>query len=402
MVGGDSTRGVIWLLLWGTGLAACALLGRLVRFPFPWVFLIVGALAAGSWRALPSLTARRLALSLATTALALAALEGLLLTVLADRELDRGTDYDRLMTDDDELGRVLRPGTWIGTSWLGWQELYEASYTVGPDGWRTTGPPAEQATASILCFGGSFTFGQGLEDGETWPWRLAAELGGEVEVVNLGVPGWGPSQMLALAESPELEDAASAPPRLAVHLAIPGHPQRVSGDEPWSVGFPRYELSGEGEVTRRGNFGERYTPPERSAAERLLRTTLRRSALLRRIRGTPAPREETPLADQIELWAAVVERSAEVLRERHPGLSFLVLFWDHSAPGDPRWERQEAMLAALEERELEVVRLSTWLADLAGDPRWRIPHDHHPSAAAAAAIAEELAARWRSASADAR
>jgi hypothetical protein len=43
----------------------------------------------------------------------------------------------------------------------------------------------------ILCLGGSFTFGVGLNEPETYPARLGAVLGSESwEVANLGVPGY--------------------------------------------------------------------------------------------------------------------------------------------------------------------------------------------------------------------
>jgi hypothetical protein len=386
-----------WRLLWtwAAGLLACAVLGKVVRSPFPWIFLVLAGLSAGTWRALGASAARRAALSLTTAWLALAVLELLLLTAFPSPELDRETDYGQMLEYRAGLGSALRPGTWSSSSWLGWWEVYDATYTIGPHGWRTTGPPREEAASSVLCFGGSFVFGQGLDDGASWPWLLASELGDGVQVVNLGVPGWGPGQMLALAGSPELDEPVEAPPRLVVHLAIPGHARRVSGEAPWSAGFPRYELSPDGAVTRRGSHPEPAAARERGALERFLRRNLRRAAVIRRLRTPRQPASRTSDGERIELWAAVVERSRAVLEERYPGVRFLVVFWDGSAPGAPRFERQETMIEALRARELEVVRASAWLPDLASDPAWIIPIDRHPSARAAEALARGLAAWWR-------
>lgn len=388
-----------WLALWLGGLAACAALGRYTHSPFPWVFLILAVLSACSSRALSSPLGRRLLLSLTTTWLALASVEALLLSVLADRTLDRETEYGQMLAYRPGLGGGPQPGVWRNRSWLGWQELYEATYTIDENGWRTTGPPPQAPTGSLLCLGGSFTFGQGLQDEQSWPWLVASELGPEVQVVNLGAPGWGPAQMLALAESSELDEALAAPPRVAVYLAISGHPQRVTGDAPWSEGFPRYEPDEEGVPRRRGSHGKKTPTRERSSAERFLRRNLRRSALVRRLLQESTPGNPTDQADQIEPWAAVVGRTAEVLRERYSDLRLVVLFWDDSGPERDRWSRQEAMISALEERGLEVVRLSTWLPDLREDPRWRIPHDRHPSAPAAAELARGVTAWWGKSSA---
>ena len=54
------------------------------------------------------------------------------------------------------------------------------------------GDPAPRASRfRILCIGDSVTFGWGVEEGESWPRRLEAELADRVEVVNAGVPGLG-------------------------------------------------------------------------------------------------------------------------------------------------------------------------------------------------------------------
>jgi len=56
----------------------------------------------------------------------------------------------------------------------------------------------------VLVLGDSFTFGFGVEDDQTFPSRLAAELGGSaagIQVMNAGVPGWGTDQYLIRTRS---------------------------------------------------------------------------------------------------------------------------------------------------------------------------------------------------------
>ncbi len=385
------------LILWSTAIAGCAVLEVRLLWPFPWIFLLLAVAAAATPWALRSRAGRRPTFVAAATLTALAATESSLLAFFPSPSLDRVTDYAGMLRHSPSLGSTAKPGQWTSESWVGWRQLYRASYTIGADGWRVTAPPTapRSAESSLLCFGGSFVFGQGLDDGDSWPWRLASSLGDGVQVVNFGRPGWGPGQMLALAESPGLDDAIAAPPRLAVYLAITGHPQRVSGDASWAAGFPRYELTPTGEVRRTGNYADGDSAPERSAPERFVRRKLHRSALARRLffnkpRGNLAPDGDA----QVELWAAVVERSAEVLAERFGGLRFLVLFWDSNSAGDPKWDRQEAMIAALDERGIEVVRLSDCVPGLGSDRSLAIPFDRHPSARGAAAIADCLGEHW--------
>ena len=81
-------------------------------------------------------------------------------------------------------------------------ETTEFSYTVqvnsiGFRGDETTLRPA-QGTCRIAAVGDSFTYGWGVENEQTWVVLLEEalqEMGLEnVEVLNIGFPGWGPSQ----------------------------------------------------------------------------------------------------------------------------------------------------------------------------------------------------------------
>jgi hypothetical protein len=73
---------------------------------------------------------------------------------------------------------------------------YKFHYTVNEHGYR--GEPVELSShpgkPNIVTLGDSYTFGMGVNDGEEYPRRLAAELGGRYNVVNLGNPGWGLTQ----------------------------------------------------------------------------------------------------------------------------------------------------------------------------------------------------------------
>lgn len=60
---------------------------------------------------------------------------------------------------------------------------------------RETTVPKPEKVFRIACLGDSFTFGYGVDDGETWPAQLEAQLradpgGRRVEVLNFGVSGY--------------------------------------------------------------------------------------------------------------------------------------------------------------------------------------------------------------------
>ena len=75
-------------------------------------------------------------------------------------------------------------------------------YTIGPNGLRVS-PPYEEV-ADVPCalfFGGSFTFGTGVEDDEALPYVAGILSEGKYRVYNFGYRGYGPHQMLAALES---------------------------------------------------------------------------------------------------------------------------------------------------------------------------------------------------------
>lgn len=82
------------------------------------------------------------------------------------------------------LGWALQPGGRAGP------------YTADPLGRRARpGEPPPPGARRILAFGDSFTHGDEVGDGSTWP-ALLDEGSADLEVQNYGVPGYGPDQAL--------------------------------------------------------------------------------------------------------------------------------------------------------------------------------------------------------------
>jgi hypothetical protein len=96
---------------------------------------------------------------------------------------------------DDELGYRLRPGAFA----VSYRDGYEARSTHSPDGHRVTraqdrdetGPPKK----AIWVLGCSFTYGQSLNDEETYPWLLQEMMPGQ-RIVNFGTVGYSNVQSL--------------------------------------------------------------------------------------------------------------------------------------------------------------------------------------------------------------
>lgn len=76
---------------------------------------------------------------------------------------------------------------------------YTTEVAVDSRGFRSTGRPTESTVAQppageaplLAAIGDSFTFGQGVDDGETFVALLPGRLDGRIRVINAGLPGIG-------------------------------------------------------------------------------------------------------------------------------------------------------------------------------------------------------------------
>lgn len=139
--------------------------------------------------------------------LAVIALQAVLALVLAEialrllRPAPRG--YSPLYRFDAELGYTVAEN--LDLDYQGGD--YEVHISTDERGARRHPPAGGQSTAApvtVLVLGDSYTFGIGVDDDQTWPYHLelllAEALPGGARVVNLGVPGYGLTQMRLLAE----------------------------------------------------------------------------------------------------------------------------------------------------------------------------------------------------------
>jgi hypothetical protein len=132
--------------------------------------------------------------------------------------------------------------------------LYDVSYSFDGAGRRIVpegeGPPY---TRFLAFFGGSNTFGEGLEAEESLPYQTARHLRG-VRAYNYGYRGYGPQHLLAKLESRNLRAEIAEPEGLAVYV-LPGfHLHRLVGSSQtlsWVDQLPYYRVE-EGRLVRDG------------------------------------------------------------------------------------------------------------------------------------------------------
>lgn len=242
---------------------------------------------------------------------------------------------------DDTLGYRLKEDTRTHVAlWLGDDLIYDVVYTTMANGLRLA-PPATggEDALCVLFFGGSFSYGTGVNDDETSPYLTGAVTGYRHRIHNLGYAGYGAHQMLAYLQSGRAEAAIDCEPSHVIYHSVHDHVRRAAGRAEWDPHGPRYVLTPDGGVERRGNFDDATEPGFAETWPRLAR-----SYILSRLLAVPFE----PQPEDYERFAAVVDASRHYLASRHPDARFDVILWNKP------WKHDAAYWENLERRGITV------------------------------------------------
>lgn len=346
--------------------------------PYPWVALLWAAiLVAGSIIAKRS-TLKALFVNLAAVVVAFGAFETYLVLkdASAEKVIYKGTkDYyvrHELLGYGPAKGRAATVAKYFGN-----EQIYETVYTIEDNGLRVAPPPPTNSTApSILFFGGSITFGEGVSDTEAMPYQVGVKAGGRYAIYNFAFHGYGPHQMLAALELGWVEEVIDHPPEYVVYQAIPAHVRRCAGLTDWDRHGPKYRLDETGEAVLAGHFDD-----EAGTLTAMVRDILDRSLAYRKILG----RERQMDTAELELYVSVVRKARDFVISRFPGCQFHVILWDY---GD--LEIHKAIDEGLSAAGIPVHVIGDFLPEYTADPRsYELSsQDRHPNPRAHAAIAD--------------
>jgi len=250
--------------------------------------------------------------------------------------------------------------------------IYDVKYTIDPSGLRIAPPEASEVVGTVLFFGDSFTFGEGVADTETLPYRLGAITAGRYRVRNFAFQGYGPHQMLSELEHGLVRRLVEPRGKVtAIYQAIPDHVRRSAGLAFYDTHGPRYVLGDDGRAHFSGHFDDGG-----------FSVFLRKLFVYQRLNNV---RTEVG-APEVELFGAIVSQSSEILAREY-GADFHVLYWD--MPKDPH---TAAVADALRRRGLDVRPMSTILPGYpASEGEYTLAGDGHPTPRAHALIAEYVA-----------
>lgn len=253
------------------------------------------------------------------------------------------------------------------------QTIYDVVYSTNKDGWRAM-PQHDGARIAVVFFGCSYTFGEALDDEDTFAIKLSGLLGPEYQVFNFGFSGFGSHQFLALLESGVLAPITSNYEKVHIfYLSLAGHELRSGGYSDWDTWGPWYEEEN-GRAVHKGNFADREGR-FRSAMNYFFRKSHVYSLLFNQARATEA---EGPLR---QLQAVIIQTAAEKIAG-YENTDFTLLSW----PGN------EAIAKDMEACAVNVTPLAPALPGYENDAaQYQIKGDGHPNARANSLVADFLA-----------
>jgi hypothetical protein len=267
--------------------------------------------------------------------------------------------------------------------------IYDVSYGIADSGFRITPGKMNHggnAPKTVLFLGGSFIYGEGVNDAETIPAYFQAAMFNQVAGVNCALHGWGPHQMLRILEkdlaTQHLKDTT---PLAVVYLALASHVDRATGDTPWDLTGPKYELT----HTESGGTHLKYMGPFNSPQKIAMLNWLSKSALINFLyaKFKTLQMQYRSDADYL-LYANIVRQSARLVKEKY-NAPFVVFIW----PDGPF--SQNAVAQSLLQQGLIVYDLGEALNGSKWD-QYIIKGDGHPTAIANKEIGIFIASKLKS------
>jgi len=333
--------------------------------------LVLGLLAWRSKRERVTLVL----INVAAIILAIGGFEGYLVyeKAKADGVRLEGTITEGFTDPDDLLGYAPRRNARVtAREYYRNSLIYDVVYTIGPNGLRVTPPAPGVPKGCVVFFGDSITFGEGVNDEESFPYRVGLRTAGEYAIYNFAFSGYGPHQMLANLQARREEKITDCRLTHFIYFCIPEHVERVAGMAFWDKHGPRFVLTPEGKVVRKGNFDSFAQSSGFFTLPSWITTGFDSFLAWQKVFGRA--REAGPA--HVALLIAVIREAAGITRERYPGSKFDVILWDGNES-----ERVHAIERGLQAGGIEVHRETTAIPDFRVNWRQYVlsEYDMHPN-----------------------
>lgn len=252
--------------------------------------------------------------------------------------------------------------------------LYCVTYTLDSMGRRVV-PINNSATKHVLFYGCSYTYGEGVNDEETFAYRLGI-MRNDLQLYNHAYSGYGPQHMLASLQFVKPSTYVSQQQGYLIYMMLPEHVYRATGKpyylQGWGSSSPHYALEGDSLVYYANHFDWRpcYTNWQKF---------LGWSGLGSYLYQLPSAYAQS----DIELIVAMFKRAKQAYLTEFPNGRFVVVMM----PAEQADFEIGQLKAALDSAGIDVFDLHD-LYPVASD--YIIPNDAHPSAKAHLELAKAI------------
>jgi hypothetical protein len=306
---------------------------------------------------------------------------------LGFQKTDTHTAYLHTMKSQDGLGYVGRRGTFRGVKTYGFGTglVYDAQYSM-PNGWRITPDSLKKDGQTVMFFGDSFTFGEGVNDEETLPNAFSIISG--MRAVNFGLSGWGAQEMLRLLELDIPKKIESSSPSLMVYTAIEDHIRRAAGRAAWDPNGPLYEIQN-GHAHYVGSFSENNVACHSLESGSVIKNLLLGSHIWQAYIDSGADFCPTAPEDAERDRTRYLDivKAANLIAQQEYGCRLVVVLWgggDKDVMQNLNWIESNLL-----ENDIPALRLSRAIKN-PDFKNWKISRDGHPAPRAYREVAETL------------
>jgi hypothetical protein len=243
--------------------------------------------------------------------------------------------------------------------------IYATDYTFDSNLLRQT--VSAESGPTIVFFGDSFTFGDGVKNDETLPQVFADLTDRKLRVLNLALTGYSPQQFLREVETGRFDKVIGPDPKLFVFLTAPWHAERTSCKAYWTPHAPLYALE-DGRVLYKGECSE--------GASLRLREWLEDSAAYRWL--IEPWRHKVNHAD-VELYVSVLEAAVKMAKEKYSVPTIVPYLRQPAQYLQGTGFTDDAIMERLTKAGAIVIDATLQKEEDSGAPIW-IRIDRHPTA----------------------
>jgi hypothetical protein len=291
---------------------------------------------------------------------------------------------DYYFRTDDILGYAPHKNVKANSKkYQGEQLLFDVDYTIDENGLRKSPPFNSSAVdESILFFGCSMVFGEGLRDEETIPYQLGELSGGKYRIYNFGFHGYGPHQMLSAIENGLVQNilADGKNPKNIIYIGLVEHALRSAGKISWGEHAPRYALK-DGKVYRAGRFDDGVFYENPFLAKSFF--YVKKSFIYQKI----AEKRRVMDDQDLQLFVALIKQSQRELAKIYPTCKFNVILWNNN-----KYQEYAQVITGFKEKNLEISWINEILPDYDANPKQYRIHptfEKHPNG-----LANKIVARY--------